>query len=59
MKRIKYNEMATTNNPHGVDARKLHANDDVQVVHILLKPGESLKKHSFYYTFKQREELKV
>ena len=46
MKRIKYNEMATTNNPHGVDARKLHANDDVQVVHILLKPGESLKKHT-------------
>ncbi|HRZ97259.1 MAG TPA: cupin domain-containing protein [Paludibacter sp.] len=46
MKKINYNEMVTTNNPHGVDARKLHSNDDVQVVHILLKPGESLKKHT-------------
>lgn len=46
MKKINYIEMATTNNPHGIDARKLHANDDVQVVHILLKPGESLKKHT-------------
>jgi hypothetical protein len=26
---------------------------------IFINAGESLKKHSFYYTFKQREELKV
>ena len=46
MKTIKYTDVETTKNPHGVDARKIHDNDNVQVVHILLKEGESLKKHA-------------
>ena len=46
MKSINFKDLATTQNPHGVDARKLHANDDVQVVHMHLKPGQSLKKHT-------------
>lgn len=46
MQSINYKEAATTQNPHGVDARKIHDNDHVQVVHICLKPGEQLKKHS-------------
>jgi len=46
MKTVSYKEMVTTNNPHAVDARKLHSNDEVQVVHIVLKSGESLKKHT-------------
>jgi len=46
MKKVSYNELVTTQNPHGVDARKLHANEDVQVVHMHLKPGQSLKKHT-------------
>lgn len=45
MKTINYKEIETTKNPHSVDAKKLHDNDYVQVVHMLLKPGESLKKH--------------
>jgi len=64
MKRVKYNEMATTNNPHEVDARKLHANNDVQVVHILLKPGESLKKHTtavnvFFYVLEGEGVIEI
>jgi len=64
MKKISYNEMATTNNPHGVDARKLHSNDDVQVVHILLKPGESLKKHTtavnvFFYVLEGEGVIEI
>jgi mannose-6-phosphate isomerase-like protein (cupin superfamily) len=46
MKIINYNNADRVNNPHGVDARKLYGNDHVQAVHILLKAGESLKKHS-------------
>ena len=42
----KYKSEETTNNPHGVDARKLHANEHVQVVHMHLKAGECLKKHT-------------
>ncbi len=46
MKITKFTENDAVKNPHGVDARKLHESEHVQVVHILLKPGESLKKHA-------------
>lgn len=46
METINYKNINRINNPHGIDARMLHVNNDVQVVHIHLKPGESLKKHS-------------
>ena len=46
MKTVNYKEMPTTSNPHGVDARKIHANEHTQVVHMHLKPGEQLKKHT-------------
>ena len=46
MKTINYNNADRVNNPHGVDARKLHSNEYVQAVHIHLKAGESLKKHA-------------
>lgn len=45
MKTISYRDFETAKNPHGVEAKKLHDNESVQVVHILLKSGESLKKH--------------
>ncbi len=32
-------------NPHGVSVRPLHNTEHAAVVHIALKPGESLKKH--------------
>ena len=46
MKTISYKEIETTKNPHGVEAKKIHDNENVQVVHMLLRPGESLKKHT-------------
>ena len=45
MKTINYKEIEATKNPHGVEAKKIHDNENVQVVHMLLRPGESLKKH--------------
>lgn len=46
MKIINYKEIDSINNPHGVQAKKLHENDNVQVMHILLKAKESLNKHT-------------
>ena len=46
MKTTSYLEINPTNNPHGVDARKIHSNEHAQVVHMLLKPGDQLKKHT-------------
>lgn len=43
---INYKDIATTNNPHGVDARKIHGNEHTQVVHMHLHPGQQLIKHT-------------
>ena len=45
MKIIKYTEAEPRENPHGVDARKLHDSNHAIVTHILLQPGEQLKRH--------------
>lgn len=45
MKKISYINSDRVNNPHGADVRKLHHNENVQVVHIHLKAGECLIKH--------------
>jgi mannose-6-phosphate isomerase-like protein (cupin superfamily) len=45
MKTISYKEVETSKNPHGIEAKKIHETENAQVVHILLNPGESLKKH--------------
>ena len=45
MKIIKYTEAESRENPHGVDARKLYDSNHAIVTHILLQPGEQLKRH--------------
>jgi len=45
MKTIRYTEAETRQNPHGVDARNLYDSEHAMVTHILLQPGEQLKKH--------------
>ncbi|HDN58535.1 MAG TPA: cupin domain-containing protein [Candidatus Marinimicrobia bacterium] len=45
MKIVKWNDVEIAQNPHGVDARKLYDTEHAQVVHIILEPGEKLKKH--------------
>ena len=32
-------------NPHGVDVRKMYDNSSAQIMHMNLRPGESLKPH--------------
>ena len=32
-------------NPHGISVRALHASEHIQMEHLLLQPGEALKKH--------------
>ena len=45
MRAIEINDIPASPNPHGIETRKFHENDFVQAVHIVLKPGQKLKKH--------------
>jgi len=45
MKFIEVKNAPCKPNPHGVDVRMISDTENAQVSHILLKPGESLKKH--------------
>jgi quercetin dioxygenase-like cupin family protein len=45
MKTINAKQAQTIENPHNVDVSKLYDTENAQVMHITLKPGESLKKH--------------
>lgn len=38
-------DVAEFENPHGVSARKLHDSEHAQVIHLVLEPGEALRKH--------------
>lgn len=41
----KYATEAPRENPHKVDVRQLYDKPSAQIMHIMLKPGESLKPH--------------
>jgi len=45
MKIIDVKNIENSKNPHNIDARKIYDTKNAQVVHITLKPGESLKRH--------------
>lgn len=45
MKAIEIKDILAFPNPHGIETRKFHDSEFVQAVHIMLKPGEKLKKH--------------
>ena len=45
MKTVDAMKAEASPNPHGVHASKIYDTENAQAVHILLKPGESLKKH--------------
>jgi len=40
-----YKSEETRENPHKVDVRQMYNNSSAQVMHITLRPGESLKPH--------------
>lgn len=42
---VSYSEQPVAETPHEVDVRKLFDTEYVQVIEIMLEPGESLKKH--------------
>ena len=42
---VKVSDVPIAQTPHKVDVRKLFDSEHVQLVHIKLGPGESLKKH--------------
>jgi len=46
VKIVKVDEADTVPNSHGVDARKIHSIEHVEVIHITLNLGEKLKKHA-------------
>ena len=45
MKTVEIKNIPPSPNPHGIETKKFHENDFVQAVHIMLNPGEKLKKH--------------
>ncbi len=45
MKITNVSETAVVETPHKVDVRKLYDYDNAQVMHMILKPGETLKPH--------------
>ncbi len=45
MKTVDVNNADISENPHKVDVRKIYDTENAQAVHIILKPGESLKRH--------------
>jgi mannose-6-phosphate isomerase-like protein (cupin superfamily) len=64
MKIIKVQETQHFPNPHGVDARKIYASPDAEVIHMALKPGESLKRHTttvdvFFYILEGKGKVEV
>jgi mannose-6-phosphate isomerase-like protein (cupin superfamily) len=45
MKIIEAKKAEATPNPHGVQTSRIYDSEHAQAVHIVLQPGESLKKH--------------
>ncbi len=45
MKITRIRDTETNPNPHGIETKKIYDTEHALAVHILLKPGESLKRH--------------
>jgi quercetin dioxygenase-like cupin family protein len=45
MKKTNYTEMKKADNPHGISSAKLYDTKHALIMHLLLKPNESLKPH--------------
>lgn len=55
---------ATIKTPHEAEARKIYDTKDAQVIHLTLKPGDSLKKHItpvdvFFYVLEGRGVVEI
>lgn len=59
-----YKEAPKKDNPHKVDVCALYNHDNAQVMHMTLKPGESLKPHAtpvdvFFYVLEGKPTILV
>jgi hypothetical protein len=43
MKIVKVSDVLDKQNPHGISAKKIYDNEHAHAIHMLLRPGESLK----------------
>jgi len=64
MKVVRVRDAEITQNPHGVDARKIYDTEHAQAIHLTLKPGEKLKRHItpvdvFFYVLEGRGIVEV
>ncbi len=64
MKIIKVKEIKPFQNPHGVDARKIYATPNAEVIHMALKPCEALKRHAtpvdvFFYVLEGKGIVEI
>ena len=46
MKNVKVRDIPVFDNPHGLEARRVYDNPQVQIVHLDLKPGQGMKAHA-------------
>jgi mannose-6-phosphate isomerase-like protein (cupin superfamily) len=59
-----YKNLEIKDTPHKIDVRQLYDKDSAQVMHITLKPGESLKPHKtpvdvFFYILEGKPTVQV
>jgi len=64
MKVVDVKQAETTPNPHGVQAARVYDTEHAQAVHILLRPGESLKRHAtpvdvFFYVLEGEGTVEI
>jgi len=61
---IDINNVEISKTPHNVDVRKLYSFEHASIIHIELKPGESLKKHItptdvFFYILEGEGQVEI
>ena len=64
MKTTKIVNTSSFENVHGVEAKKIYADDNAQVIHMALQPGQSLKKHTtpvdvFFYILQGKGVVEI
>jgi mannose-6-phosphate isomerase-like protein (cupin superfamily) len=64
MKITRVSNTGSFQNIHGVEAKKIYASQGVEVIHMTLTPGQSLKKHTtpvnvFFYVLEGRGFVEI
>ncbi len=64
MKTVKVQKTEPFQNAHMVDARKIYASPNAEVIHMTLSPGQSLKKHTtpvdvFFYILEGKGAVEI